>query len=170
MIYSVLGLGKVVREETLERLLALVYVGFSIWKKDGRRRDRLCKDESAWDCMACLKSEKQFNPAEAGQNAAGCSILVATALDLGHHRLPHRAFEAPHGLGRASPFRFISCPCPLHPLGSNLLGTHLVRFHFWPFESITLYTWTISSSSSLGQFIDNLDLTFSKKPLQILLP
>lgn len=69
MIDSVLGLGKVVREETLERLLALVYVGFSIWKKDsrdGRRRDRLCKDETAWDCMTCLKSEKQFNPAEAG--------------------------------------------------------------------------------------------------------
>lgn len=69
MIDSVLGLGKVVREETLERLLALVCVGFSIWKKDsrdGRRRDRLSKDETAWDCMACLKSEKQFNPAEAG--------------------------------------------------------------------------------------------------------
>lgn len=91
---------------------------------------------------------------------------MATTLDLSHHHLLHRAFETPHGLGRASLFRFISCPWPLHPLSSSLLETHLVRFHFWPFESITLYTWTISSSSSLGQLIANLDLTSSKKPLQ----
>lgn len=38
LIDSVLELGKVGREETFERLLTSVSVGFPIWKKDGRDR------------------------------------------------------------------------------------------------------------------------------------
>lgn len=48
MIDSVLGLGKVVREENFERLLTSVDVGFPIWKKDSR--DRKAFKRGVIDC------------------------------------------------------------------------------------------------------------------------
>lgn len=84
------------------------------------------------------------------------------------HELLYRAFRDPSVWSLLSPSGSPLSPGCFTLLSSSLLGMHLVHFHLCPFEQITLSTWSVSSSSSLGQFIAKLDLISSEKPSQIL--
>lgn len=156
-----MGLGEVVREETLERRLTSVFVGFREGrrqrqeglKREGMARAKTRQDGTAWQAWAG-RSRLIWRP---GRMGLLLPQILATIYPFTGHPRP------PRGLASASLSWLLSCPWSLHPLNHSILGTHRIHFHLWLLEDTTLSTLTVSSSSSsLGQFLANLHLTSSK--------
>lgn len=86
-----------------------------------------------------------------------------TASGLGHHyQLLHRVFKA-HMVWTLLPSQvhllpLVPSPSKLQPSGDAPRS----------FSYLSFGAWTVSSSSSFGQFLAHLDLTFSKMPSQVL--
>lgn len=129
-IDSVLGLGKVVREETFDRLLTSVYVGFPRWKKEGT--DRKAFKRKGIICPKTRQPKATWHAGGVGSSLTllrlGGMLLRLGGTELGtpfSQSLPYaqaitsapsQGLQGPRGVAPAFPFRFSSVSWLLHPL------------------------------------------------------